>query len=379
MRRPFSCFMLFGLLFGACVDVQAIAVDDYSVAETNPAVAGYSLDWDYTYKYNGSSSVAVDHYWILTAGHVATGSETITIDGEVYTQQEFVKHSQVADPDGNPTADLALIRFDKAFPGYYLLHDAIPQNTEVLIVGYGFPGDVVMNLFSGYFTENNSGSRIRRWGTNKIDGTNTVNNSKGFDSSISGTAGSSKTTYEAGGNDKDSGSGYFYNDGGTWKLIGTTVGRYSVAENEHTGNFAVATKYYVNWIKSVIVDYDTDMDGLPDWWETLYGGDATSMERDGHLDGDGFTNYEEWLADTLPNDSNSFLRVTDYTDATSLVFSSSTNRKYQVQYRLDLADTNEVWQVEPGADWDDGSYPQTVRSVSTATSNRFYRVRVKLR
>ena len=66
----------------------------------------------------------------------------------------------------------------------------------------------------------------------------------------------------------------------------------------------------------------------------------------------------------------------DYTNATSVVFSSSTNRKYQVQYRIDIADTNEIWETE--VDWFDGSLSQTVQSVSIPTSNRFYRVRAKL-
>ncbi|MEN7973851.1 MAG: hypothetical protein ABFR47_08460, partial [Verrucomicrobiota bacterium] len=82
-------------------------------------------------------------------------------------------------------------------------------------------------------------------------------------------------------------------------------------------------------------------------------------------------------ADTLPNNSNSFLRVTEYSAATNLVFTSSTNRDYQVQYRLDLADTNEVWQTE--VDWFEATSTQTVQSVAMATSNRFFRIRAKLR
>ena len=158
------------------------------------------------------------------------------------------------------------------------------------------------------------------------------------------------------------------------------VARYGTAiPDQFAGNFAVATKYYVNWIKSVIVDYDTDMDGLPDWWETLYVGDSTSMEPDGHLDSDGFTNYEEWIADTIPTDSNSFLQVAAYTNPVEVAFDSSTNRKYQVEFRADLADTNEIWQAEPGLEWFSATGSPTIKSVSTTTTNRVYRVRAKLR
>ena len=45
---------------------------------------------------------------------------------------------------------------------------------------------------------------------------------------------------------------------------------------------------------------DSDFDGLPDWFERLYGFDAGA--RDSHLDsdGDGFTNLAEYNAGTNP-------------------------------------------------------------------------------
>lgn len=49
---------------------------------------------------------------------------------------------------------------------------------------------------------------------------------------------------------------------------------------------------------------DTDGDGLPDAWEIMYLGAAAasdSANRDQDPDGDGYTNYEEWLAITHPN------------------------------------------------------------------------------
>jgi hypothetical protein len=69
--------------------------------------------------------------------------------------------------------------------------------------------------------------------------------------------------------------------------------------------------------------------------------------------------------------------VTAYADATHLAFSSSTNRQYQIQYRLGLYDASETWQTE--VDWFTASDTQTVTSVSAAAPNRFYRVRVRPR
>ena len=137
------------------------------------------------------------------------------------------------------------------------------------------------------------------------------------------------------------------------------------------------TSSYRDWIIDNIPDYDIDMDGLPDWWETLYVGNPTSMNPEDHLDSDGFTNYEEWLADTIPNDGNSYLRVEAYTNATEVAFDSSTDRKYQIEFRVDLADTNEQWQIE--VPWFEPVSTQTVQSVSNPTGNRVYRIRAKLR
>lgn len=387
MRCVFTSIMVMVLLLaGMPMHVHAIATANLTTSERSPAntVIGATFNWDYIYNYKGASATAVDHYWILTAAHVADDgvSGNLVIDGETYTQQEVVFHTQAADPGGNETADIALVRYDKKLPGYYLLADSVPVESDILTCGFGFPGNVVSLNNAAYFTEDDTAGHItKRWGTNRIDFEDIfystvpiVATSRVFNISISTKNSQSKTAYEAGCNIYDSGGGMFFNDEGEWKLVGHMVARYS-SGGQLRGNLAAATKYYVNWIKSVIVDYDTDMDGLPDWWEMLHG----ETEAGEDPDVDGFTNYEEWLADTLPNDSNSFLRVTAYTNATSLVFSSSDNRKYQVQYRVDMADSNTTWQTESGSDWFDGSYPQTVQTVSDLTGNRFYRVRVKLR
>ena len=384
MRRDLSYLLLSGLLLGACADAQALAVADLATSEDPPTDKGYSFNWDYVYNYKGASASAVDHYWILTAAHVADdgGTGSLIIDGETYLQQEVVLHSQISDPDNNPTADLALVRYDKLLPSYYLLGNSVPVGAETVVCGFGRPGDVVSTFFDAYFTEDGTDHSTKRWGTNKIDRETTTiytgpsplgtTTNKGFEISISkDRSNAEKTAYEAGCNVFDSGGGMFFNDGGVWKLVGHMTSRLDNGSN-YTGNFAVATKYYVNWIKSVIIDYDTDMNGLPDWWEAEHG----VTDPEGHDDSDSFTNYEEWLADTDPNDGNSFLEILDYSVETNLVFSSSTNRTYQVEHKDHLADAA-AWQTN--VSWFVGSHPQTEQPVSTSPSNRFYRVRAKLR
>jgi hypothetical protein len=352
----------------------AIAVDDYAVAEADPNAAGYSLDWDYIYQYKNSSSVAVDHYWILTAAHVADdgGSGSLVIGGETYTQEEVIVH---------PTADLALVRYDKPFPGYYPLHDGEIYTTsgpgghlktyqELIMSGYGRTGTVT----AVSFTNGPEGNGIKRWGTNKGTGESSV------DLDVGGTAGERSTlcfetsfiltgtTFEAGAAQYDSGGPVFIEDDGTWKVAGINL--YLAGADPYTGNSMGKVSFYRDWITNNIPDYDTDMDGLPDWWETSTG--ETESEAD--PDADGFTNYEEWLADTDPILGSSYFQLTSFSNGVDVVFASSTNREYQIEQNQNL--TNADWTA--ATDWISGSQPTTSVTLPAVDSNLFYRVRAKL-
>lgn len=57
-------------------------------------------------------------------------------------------------------------------------------------------------------------------------------------------------------------------------------------------------------------DNDIDNDGLSDGWETEYGTNETSMNPGDDPDGDGYTNLEEFEANTDPNNANSYPGMT---------------------------------------------------------------------
>lgn len=85
---------------------------------------------------------------------------------------------------------------------------------------------------------------------------------------------------------------------------------------------------------------DTDLDGMPDTWETNFGLNPNSAaDAGGDLDGDHVTNLDEYRAGTLPNDPTSYLRVeeivTDFTvnGTVTVSFEAKTNRTYSVLYR----------------------------------------------
>ncbi|MGI9240376.1 MAG: sulfatase-like hydrolase/transferase, partial [Verrucomicrobiales bacterium] len=96
---------------------------------------------------------------------------------------------------------------------------------------------------------------------------------------------------------------------------------------------------------------DNDADLLPNAYELANGLDPDSpKDAAADLDGDGNTNYEEWLAGTDPNDPSEFFRVVDLQKASeqiSLTWPSVIGRSYQLRWSVDM----EAWnpgEILPG-------------------------------
>ena len=86
---------------------------------------------------------------------------------------------------------------------------------------------------------------------------------------------------------------------------------------------------------------DTDGDGIPDEWELQFAANLGILNGAGDNDGDGFTNAEEFGADTNPLDANSHLRVTSTAKPTSvspttLIWTSSPTRQYRIHSSTDV-------------------------------------------
>ena len=120
---------------------------------------------------------------------------------------------------------------------------------------------------------------------------------------------------------------------------------------------------------------DSDHDGLDDDWEMAYFG-TLANDGTGDYDGDGLTDYAEFLAGTDPINDGSVLRVfilrSVSSPAVTLLWPATPGRTYRVQYKDDLA--TGPWTDLPGQPaytQDTGAQQDTTVSAGT---RRFYRV-----
>lgn len=388
MKRLFPICLLaivLGLLPGAA---RAIIVADNSVA-TNAPTGSWDVDWSNVYNYQGSSGVAVGSHWLLTAAHVADDlfSTTLTINGTNYYQQEIVFHSAANDPAHSNKADLALIRYDKAFPNHYpLFTGTFPTQTfpvdrrrSAVLVGFGTTGSV----FSAYYLDSTTGNGTKRWGSNKIDnpananydGQGTIGMTYNEGLALMFTQGG--TAYEAGVGIRDSGAGVFVNDSGTWKLAGLSTTRFG-GPTDFTGVFAISIPAYTNWIRRVTDPAaDLDGDGIPNGWEQSYGS-TTGLVTTADNDLDGYTNAAEYEADTNPLDLTSRPEVTGWNAPGDLtfLFNGSTGRVYQVLYTTNaLTDSPLTWTPAHAPAVPGTGNPSSI-TITPAAEARFFRLKV---
>ena len=125
---------------------------------------------------------------------------------------------------------------------------------------------------------------------------------------------------------------------------------------------------------------DNDMDGISDDWEEENGLDPTVFsDRDEDFDSDGYTNFEEWVALTDPNDSSSFFNVTAAAGGAqfSISFIGNAERNYSIEQSTDLGVSRD-WVTVNGPLTGTGESTSVDLPIEENGSENFYRVRIEI-
>jgi hypothetical protein len=126
---------------------------------------------------------------------------------------------------------------------------------------------------------------------------------------------------------------------------------------------------------------DSVGDGISDSWRATHFGSAATTNATSCAtcdpDGDGFSNAQEYLAGTNPQDSSNLLRVNSFFPSGSdvdIAFGTVFGMNYRVEYTSDLV--TGTWLVLSNNIPGSGGTIQIIDPGAIGQSNRFYRVRL---
>jgi hypothetical protein len=96
--------------------------------------------------------------------------------------------------------------------------------------------------------------------------------------------------------------------------------------------------YSVYAVSQMGLQFDMDVDGIADQWETSYFSNLTDCESDDDLDEDGFSNHDEYICLTHPRDDTSFFSLRPAVGEDYLLsFPTALSRSYDVYCTTNLA------------------------------------------
>jgi hypothetical protein len=184
-------------------------------------------------------------------------------------------------------------------------------------------------------------------------------------------------------------SGYAYGANIGWIDFEQTFGMPTV--NLHSGQMTgYAYSANVGWISLsnsfVVLQTDTlspgpldaSGSGLPIAWELKYFG-TTNINPNADPSGDGFSNYQQYLAGTNPNNSNDRLRITAISgngvgSSATLTWTSVPSRLYYVEERTNLSSGAWAPNMTLGVVSPDPGLTTTRILTDAPATNRFFRV-----
>ncbi len=179
-------------------------------------------------------------------------------------------------------------------------------------------------------------------------------------------------------------------DGATGVVLDTVAMRNQAQTHQIEIEGNTSMTFALGFETGLTLSYDSDGDGLPDWWETEHGSnpnDATGNNGAGaDLDGDGWDSLSEFIAGTDPAVADSTTRgltiIRSSPTTVTLQFPTALDRVYRIYYRNSLQSGS--W-TQAGPDIigngaqanyvDDGA---GTGSAPTNSQPRFYKLEIRL-
>lgn len=122
---------------------------------------------------------------------------------------------------------------------------------------------------------------------------------------------------------------------------------------------------------------DADEDGIPDWWEELHFGGVGVAGLSTDSDGDGQSDYDEFIAGMIPTNPSSYFMINDASMPTNgpfvIYWDAATGRVYSVHWKASM--TNAFTPMATNIFYPQGSYTDEVHQ---ADDCGFYRIGVEL-
>ena len=172
--------------------------------------------------------------------------------------------------------------------------------------------------------------------------------------------------------------GAITNLSGAWMTILTNSTGFTVTTfGEDQAGEVYLSRYETAGSIYRVVWKDSDGDGMADDWEQQYFGSTTGATASVDSDGDGFTNLQEFLANTDPTNAVSALRIISATPSNGdfvVSFTSTTNKLYRVERTDDL--TAGMWTTITNNVTGTGGAIQITDVGAAGVTNRFYRSRL---
>ena len=229
---------------------------------TQPGGDWEGMNWDYVGSVNVGSAVAVGRRFMATNRHFSTvPGDTVTVEGVDYTVEEVINAPAFL----GDLPDLRLLKLATPLPGYYSLYDGVfnVPNKDLIVVGTGYSGTI--NEIDSTWTWSTSTGREKRWGTNEFTNFAWIpsGNLQSFVIQVNFNFGD--TAFEAGIASGDSGGGFFFKDGGEWKLaaLPAYVGNLSGFWPPYNVCYGIAMFLYADWIReTAVIPGDLNDDGF---------------------------------------------------------------------------------------------------------------------